>query len=69
MAFTEDTMKTKNPISKPRIVVELDPEHMAVLDTARRKLGLSRTNYARSTLMRCILAGEAPAPAPSEAGR
>ncbi|KQO73448.1 hypothetical protein ASF18_16785 [Methylobacterium sp. Leaf89] len=61
--------KNPNPIPKPRIVLELDPEHMAVLDTARRKLGLSRTNFARSTLMRCILAGEASTLVPSEVAR
>lgn len=61
--------KNQNPIPKPRIVLELDQEHMAVLDTARRKLGLSRTNFARSTLMRCILAGEAPATSTSEVTR
>jgi len=59
----------KNTTPKPRIVVELDPEHMQALDRARRKEGLSRTNFARATIVRSVLASEASTPAPSEATR
>lgn len=48
--------------TKPRIVIELDPELMATLDRARRKLGLSRTSYGRSTIVRAILASDEATP-------
>lgn len=53
----------KDTTPKPRIVIELDPELMVVLDRARRKVGLSRTHYSRSALVRLLLASDETIPA------
>lgn len=50
-----------NTTPKPRIVVELDPEHMRALDRARRNEGLNRASFARATIVRHLMAIEAAA--------
>ena len=49
----------KNATPKPRIVIELDPEHMQALDRARRNVGLNRSSFARATIVRHVLGNQA----------